>query len=58
MKSFISTKFGHCQLLLMFCSKRQYSFLNLIQEQGMFTVSNDKVCTFEIFVTMTRIFVV
>ena len=54
MKSFINTQFGHCQLLLMFCSKRLYSFLNLIQKQAIFTVSNDKICTLEIFVTIIR----
>ena len=57
MKSFISTQFGHCQLLLMFYSKRLYSFLNLIQEQAIFPVSNDKISIFEIFVTMIRVFV-
>ena len=46
MKFFITTQFGHCQLLLMFYSKRLYSFLNLIQERAIFTVSNDKICTF------------
>ena len=55
MKSSISTQFEHRQLLLMFCSKRLCSFLNLIQEQAIFTVSNDKICTFEIFVTMIHI---
>ena len=49
-KLLLALWFGHCQLVWIFCSRRRlYDHLKLIHGQAMFTVPNDKVCTFKQF---------
>ena len=46
MKAFISSQFGYCSLVWMFCSRRLNSRINRIQERALRTVYNDKSSTY------------